>query len=48
MGADRQFRDITKMIFFKKINSKTEPITALHVSVVQGMDSAPAREFILH
>ena len=41
MGADMQFRDITKTIF-AKIIPKTEPttITALHVSVVWGINSA--------
>lgn len=49
MGADRQFRDITKTIF-AKIIPKTDPIaiTALHVSVVWDIVSASAREFILH
>lgn len=49
MGADRQFRDITKTIFAKRI-PKTEPtaITALHISAVSGTVSAAAREFKLH
>jgi len=45
MGADWQFRDITKTIF-AKIIPKTESVPVTILSVVWGIVSAPAREFI--